>query len=312
MKRLKEKHSIQGIDLYLSQPVESSQKWIGQPEPLDQLLACWLTLSEKDYPLSPRIIGVPGMGKTTLAMAATKIRKQDIYIFQCTSDTRPEDLLITPVLGENNQIHYHASPLLTAMIRGDVVVLDEGNRMPEKSWASLASLLDDRKSVESVVAGIQIKAHKNFRFVVTMNDDASTYEIPDYIMSRLQPAIEITHPNEEDELNILRYNLPEAPEELLDICVGFLQEAHQLELSFSIRDGLHLIRYAQRLQQISKGTWKEKFQQAVKQILGEEALDPKKLAEKNKLHLETLTPRGSDFGEFFFGDENLPDDDPVR
>jgi MoxR-like ATPase len=46
------------------------------------------------------------------------------------------------------------------MIRGGVAILDEGNRMSEKSWASLAPLLDNaRRYVESIVAGIKIKAH---------------------------------------------------------------------------------------------------------------------------------------------------------
>ena len=45
------------------------------------------------------------------------------------------------------------------MLSGGVCVLDEGNRMNEKSWASLAPLLDHRRYVESVVAGITIPAH---------------------------------------------------------------------------------------------------------------------------------------------------------
>jgi len=32
--------------------------------------------------------------------------------------------------------------------------------------------------VESIVAGIKIKAHAQFRIVTTMNDDASTFELP--------------------------------------------------------------------------------------------------------------------------------------
>ena len=56
--------------------------------------------------------------------------------------------------------------------------------MNEKSWASLAPLLDHRRLVESVVAGIQISAHEAFRCCVTMNEDASTYEVPDlYLVS---------------------------------------------------------------------------------------------------------------------------------
>ena len=80
--------------------------------------------------------------------------KQELYIYQCTADTRPEDLLVTPVLAESGKIAYHASPLVTAMLRGGVCILDEGNRMNEKSWASLAPLLDHRRYVESIVAGI--------------------------------------------------------------------------------------------------------------------------------------------------------------
>ena len=81
-----------------------------------------------------------------------------------------------------------------------VVVLDEGNRMNEKSWASLAPLLDHRRYVESIVAGITIHAHPDFRCAVTMNEDESTYEIPDYILSRLQPTLTLGHPAREDEI----------------------------------------------------------------------------------------------------------------
>ena len=87
------------------------------------------------------VTGEAGIGKTTLAMSGAKERKQDLYVFQCTADTRPEDLLITPVLAESGSIAYHASPLVTAVLTGSICVLDEGNRMNEKSWASLASLL---------------------------------------------------------------------------------------------------------------------------------------------------------------------------
>ena len=128
-----------------------------------------------------------------MAIAAAQARKQDVYIMQCTSDTRPEDLLVTPVLSEQGKISYHASPS-SAVITGGIVILDEGNRMSEKSWASLAGLFDNRRVVESVVAGVTINAHKEFRAAVTMNDDSSTFEIPDYIMSRLQPGIQIPFP----------------------------------------------------------------------------------------------------------------------
>lgn len=161
--------TVQGVTLHLAQPMTMTQDWIGNREILKQLLACWLVIDERDLPLSPRITGQPGIGKTTLAMAGARERKQDLYVFQCTADTRPEDLLVTPVLAESGSITYHASPLVTAVLTGSICVLDEGNRMNEKSWASLASLLDHRRCVESIVAGILIQAHENFRCCVTMN-----------------------------------------------------------------------------------------------------------------------------------------------
>ena len=144
---------------------------------------------EGELPLSPRIVGNPGVGKTTVAFSVAREFSEEVYIFQCTSDTRPEDLLVTPVIGSGQVIRYHASPLTTAMIKGGVCILDEGNRMSEKSWASLAPLLDTRRYVESIIAGIKVRAHPDFRLCVTMNDDSSTYEIPEYILSRLQPQV---------------------------------------------------------------------------------------------------------------------------
>src|SRR3954463_16112064 len=235
---------VQGVLLHLSHPDTTEPSWIGQGDILKQLLACWLVVDKSDRPLSPRLTGTPGIGKTTLAMAAAQLRQQPLFITQCTADTRPEDLLVTPVLAESGKIAYHASPLVSAMLAGGVCVLDEGNRMNEKSWASLAPLLDHRRYVESVVAGITIPAHRDFRCCVTMNEDESTYEVPDYILSRLQPTLTLGFPSRDDELAILRYHLPFARPELLAITVEFLQKAHELSLDFSPRDGINLLRYA--------------------------------------------------------------------
>ena len=298
---------IDGITLNLSKPDTTKPEWIGQGEVLKQVLACWMVISDKDLPLSPRIIGMPGIGKTTLGMVAALERKQPLYIYQCTSDTRPEDLIVTPVLAESGKISYHASSLVTAMINGGICILDEGNRMNEKSWASLAPLLDHRRYVESIIAGLRIQAHKEFRACITMNHDESTFEIPDYILSRLQPTLTLNMPNAEDEMAILKYHLPFAETELLEMTVNFLQRSHQLDLDFSPRDGLHILQYAmKRLSQdkdhpIAKDlVWQESIQK----VLGEDALDLDEMAEKKNRALgQTQLPQG--LGDFFF-DEDSP------
>ncbi|MBC8291191.1 MAG: AAA family ATPase [Planctomycetes bacterium] len=302
---------ISSVRLFLSGSDQSEGEWIGQRESLTQLMACWLVVAEKDLPLTPRIVGSPGIGKTTLAIAAARHREQDLYIYQCTADTRPEDLLVTPVLDENGRIRYHASPLVTAMLRGGVCILDEGNRMNEKSWASLAPLLDHRRYVESIVAGITIHAHADFRCAVTMNDDESTFEIPDYILSRLQPTLPLAHPNRNDELAILQYHIPFADVEMLSLTVEFLQQSHGLNLDFSTRDGINVLRYALKMiaQDPNHPLGRDAiWQQSLQRCLGDEALDLSSLAERQSQTLGgNVVPMG--LGDFFFhpGDPLHPD-----
>lgn len=305
--------TIGGVKLTLSSPDTTDPRWIGQEEVLMQILACWMIVAKEDQPLSPRIIGMPGIGKTTLGMVAARARKQPLYIFQCTSDTRPEDLLVTPVLAESGKISYHASPLVSAMVKGGICILDEGNRMNEKSWASLAPLLDHRRYVESIIAGIMISAHPEFRACVTMNHDESTFEVPDYILSRLQPTLQLPMPSQNDEMEILKYHIPFAEDDLLEMTVIFLQRSHQLDLDFSPRDGIHILQYAiKRMSQdkthpLSKDdAWKE----SVEKVLGTEALDLESMAKNKRRALgQEKLPMG--LGDFFFSDESPlhPDSD---
>ena len=90
--------------------------------------------------------------------------------------------------------------------------------------------------------------------------------------------------------------------------VDFLQDAHQLNLEFSVRDGIHLLQYAlKRLAQdrthpLAKDRiWRE----ALVKVLGEEALDLGGLARRRKRALgDQPLPQG--LGDFFFeGDDPL-------
>jgi len=264
--------TIGSLEVILAQPARLPLKWVGQKELIKQVLAAWMVVDEKDAPFNPRLVGKPGVGKTTLGYAAAKQLDREVYLFQATMDTRPEDLIITPVIGADGRVRYAASSLVTAMIRGGVCILDEGNRMSEKSWASLAPLLDDRRYVESIITGLTLPAHPDFRFVVTINEDASTYEIPEYIHSRLQPQIFIDFPDREDELLILKENLPFGDEEILEYMVDFLQRAHMADEVYSVRDGINMARYALKMIHGMGMGKKAAIHQAILSILGDEAL----------------------------------------
>jgi len=280
-----EKIIIEGVEIELTPPDNIDVKWVGNNFVKDQLKASWLKVHPNDLPLNPRLIGKPGVGKTTLASAVAMEMQKPFWIFQATMDTRPEDLLITPVISSEGKIKYVASGIVTAMIKGGVAVLDEGNRMGEKSWASLAPLLDHRRYIESIILGIKIKAHDDFRFVTTMNEDASTFEVPEYIQSRLQPSIYIDFADADEEAEILTANIPFAPPEVINYVVKFLQRAHFEDEPFSIRDGINITRlilklaYQKNYLDLNKKNQKLKEKQlielmhiAVQNILGDEAL----------------------------------------
>jgi MoxR-like ATPase len=286
--------NLEGVTIHLAHPDDLPIQWVGQEDTLRQLLAAWSLADPKDVPMNPRLLGKPGVGKTTLAYAAGKTLGKDVYVYQATMDTRPEDLLITPVIDAQGSIRYVASSLVTAMITGGVAILDEGNRMSEKSWASLAPLLDARRYVESIVAGVKVKAHDDFRIVATMNDDASTYEIPEYIHSRLQPQILLDFPDADEERAILEVNLPFSDAAILDYVVSFLQAAHAADERYTVRDGINIARYAlkrlkqapvetigpkdvlpsrrKKVEEAEAARRREALEEAVKQILGEEAV----------------------------------------
>src|SRR6185312_4435416 len=119
---------IEGVTLHLAHPDELSIQWVGQDELMRQLLAAWMVVNAQDLPMNPRLLGKPGVGKTTLAYAGARRMGRDVYILQATLDTRPEDLLVTPVIEGAGNLRYVASPLVSAMILGGLGIINENTR----------------------------------------------------------------------------------------------------------------------------------------------------------------------------------------
>ena len=86
-----------------------------------------------------------------------------------------------------------------------------------------------------------------------MNDDASTFELPEYIHSRLQPQILIDFPESDEEYQILKENLPFAEDRILQYVTDFLQQAHAADERYSVRDGINIARFAIKLKSLATG-----------------------------------------------------------
>ena len=97
---------------------------------------------------------------------------------------------------------------------------------------------------------------------------------------------------------------------MLELCVDFLQKAHELDLPYSVRDGINALRYTLKLRHQDKTVSSDQiFNKAITQILVEEALDLESLAERKRLSGEQL--HSMNLGDFFFSDDNTlnPDTD---
>jgi hypothetical protein len=81
-----------------------------------------------------------------------------------------------------------------------------------------------------------------------MNEDASTYIIPDYIESRLRPILPIELPTDKELVEIVSRNVPFVRDVLVEAVVYFLSEKKKAGAltKYSIRDAIQITRYAAR------------------------------------------------------------------
>jgi hypothetical protein len=215
---------------------------IGRVDLVRQCAAAWATL-DGEGPLHFRLVGPPGVGKNELIYhLAREVERKPLWIMQGHEELQPEDVACTARITSENRIEYVGSGLLAAMVRGGICFFDEIGKVPSRSLSLLASVLDGRRAVTSVLAGFTARAHPDFRFCAALNDaDAAIGGLPAYIDERIRPAFRMGYPPIDELMGILE-SRGRGTEVLLE---RFRLWACGRELS--PRGALHILGYAHRL-----------------------------------------------------------------
>jgi MoxR-like ATPase len=142
--------------------------------------------------------GVPGLGKTLAIKSLARMLQVDFHRVQCTSDLMPSDLLGTNVLNmSNGEFSLHKGPMFT-----DLLLVDEINRMPPRTQASLLESMEER---QVTIDGVRYPLPEFFTVLATQNpvEFEGTYPLPEAQVDRFLLKIKITYPSAEEELKVL-------------------------------------------------------------------------------------------------------------
>ncbi len=237
-----ERLELQGKMVWVPRPVPLSKKpLVEREEELSQAMAAWLAMDGLPS-LNFRLFGPPGTGKNALVYHLAAILKKDLYIINGHQELGPEDIACSATMTSSQMIEYVASPLFAAMLKGGICFFDEIGKAPVAALDTLASVLDDRRTLTSVLAGMHIRAHDDFLFCAALNEEEEEgLGLPGFLDERTRPAIRVGYPSPGIMEKILRTHLPMASDIWLKI---FLRK---VDSTLSPRSAITILSYAYRL-----------------------------------------------------------------
>jgi MoxR-like ATPase len=142
--------------------------------------------------------GVPGTGKTLLALALAKLAGSRFRRIQFTPDLMPADLVGTNVYNQKTQLFdFRPGPIFT-----DVLLADEVNRTPPRTQAAL---LECMQEAAATVDGTRYRISPVFTVLATQNpvEFEGTYPLPEAQRDRFLMKAVIDYPLREDEARIV-------------------------------------------------------------------------------------------------------------
>jgi MoxR-like ATPase len=198
---------IRGKSVQLSAPYQALLgEMVGKEPEMRKILAAWMRISTS-LPLSPLLVGEPGLGKNRIVYECARVCGKELYICQGHEDVTAEDLICSVRFSDDpgKKMDYIVSPLVTAMLGGGVCFIDEIGKIRPRALAPLASLLDERRYIDSVLLGERTIAHPGFRLIAATNSrDLDENPLPDFIRSRMRPLITVGYPGREEIERIIR------------------------------------------------------------------------------------------------------------
>jgi MoxR-like ATPase len=175
---------------------------------------------------------IPGLGKTTLALALANALGLSFGRVQCTSDLLPSDITGMSVYNrEENSFRFIEGPIFN-----NIVLIDEINRAMPKTQSALLEAMEERRVT---VEGKTWSLPNPFLVMATQNpaEQVGTYPLPESQMDRFLITTDIGYPPEEMEKTIIRNG--SIREEIRRI-EPMVTEAEILQAQATVRSAIYL------------------------------------------------------------------------
>lgn len=142
---------------------------------------------------------IPGVGKTTLALAFSKAMKLDGKRMQFTPDVMPSDLTGFSIYNkESSSLEYKEGALNCNIFLGDEI-----NRTSPRTQSALLEAMEERKvSVDGVTRSLP----EPFIVIATQNPmgSAGTQELPESQLDRFMVRLSMGYPDFKSEYEVLK------------------------------------------------------------------------------------------------------------
>jgi MoxR-like ATPase len=144
------------------------------------------------------IEGLPGLGKTLLVNALSRVVSGNFKRIQFTPDLMPSDIIGTTIYNmESNTFQVKKGPVFT-----NLLLADEINRSPAKTQSALLQAMQEK---EVTIDGNNFPLGEFFMCLATQNpiELEGTFPLPEAQVDRFLMKINITYPPRKEENNIL-------------------------------------------------------------------------------------------------------------